>query len=274
MRRSTRTTALLILGLVAAACSSSNDAKPAKLCTPGAYVYCRCQDREEGTKLCNETGTAFGACEPCESATNPEVPDPGSSSSSSSGWVPPPDGGPPKADCGDGIVEAGEDCDDRNTDNADGCDTRCKLAGFDPPQTVACPGLEVHVWGGTHEPTIAGSTVGSGNRATTTTCTNQTGNSTTGGGASDRVFSVVAHATGTLTVAATDVNYDAFLYASETCASTGDVTTLACVNGANGTAVETLRFPVDAGKTYAVFVDGAGVGAGTTGNFRVTFSIR
>ncbi len=23
-------------------------------CTPGAYVFCRCQDRSEGTKLCQD----------------------------------------------------------------------------------------------------------------------------------------------------------------------------------------------------------------------------
>ena len=34
-------------------------------CTPGAYVFCRCADNSEGTKLCKADGT-FEACGPCE----------------------------------------------------------------------------------------------------------------------------------------------------------------------------------------------------------------
>jgi hypothetical protein len=34
----------------------------AKLCTPEANVFCRCDDRTEGTKECNATGTGFGPC--------------------------------------------------------------------------------------------------------------------------------------------------------------------------------------------------------------------
>lgn len=33
----------------------------ASVCTPGAYVFCRCADRSEGTKLCRKDGT-FDAC--------------------------------------------------------------------------------------------------------------------------------------------------------------------------------------------------------------------
>jgi len=34
-------------------------------CPPGAYVFCRCQDRSEGTKLCQQDGKTFSACQ-CE----------------------------------------------------------------------------------------------------------------------------------------------------------------------------------------------------------------
>ena len=31
-------------------------------CTPGSYVFCRCSDRSEGTKLCAADGNSFGPC--------------------------------------------------------------------------------------------------------------------------------------------------------------------------------------------------------------------
>lgn len=43
-------------------CSSSAAEKQDRLCTPGAYVFCRCADRSEGTKLCKEDGRSFEPC--------------------------------------------------------------------------------------------------------------------------------------------------------------------------------------------------------------------
>lgn len=260
-------------GALVLACAAETKAKDEKLCKPGAYVFCRCQDRQEGAKLCNESGDGYGKCEPCETDSNPEIIDPGSSSSSSGD--PFPDGGSsggPKGSCGDGIVQKGEDCDDKNTDDDDGCSTSCKLSGFNPPSSMNCPGLEVHVWGGAHEPTTTGSTKGSSNRQTKPSCTGQTGNDTAGGAAGDRIFQVVAHQTGTLNVTTSDTNYNNFLYVASACTA-GDVAYLACKNGVNGAGGETLTVPVEAGKTYYVFVDGAGTGTDKEGDFRVTFEI-
>jgi hypothetical protein len=33
-----------------------------EICDPGGYVFCRCQDRREGVKLCTD-GTNYGPCE-------------------------------------------------------------------------------------------------------------------------------------------------------------------------------------------------------------------
>jgi hypothetical protein len=173
-------------------------------------------------------------------------------------------------------VQNGEDCDDKNTVETDGCDTNCKLAGTNPAATNNCPGLEVHVWGGAHKPTLTGSTTGAPKRGVTPTCTNQPANSTSGAAGGDRVFRVVAHKTGTLTVKVTDNNYDAFLFvvADGKCLSANsNFEYLACRNGANGAAAETLSVPVNAGSQYHVFVDGAGIGSDNEGNFRVTFEI-
>jgi cysteine-rich repeat protein len=269
-----------LLAAVVFGCSAETKAKNEKLCTPGAYVFCRCQDRQEGAKLCNETGDGFGKCEPCETDTNPEI-DPGGTSSSGGSSGDPfteDDGGTTEggggANCGNGVVDNGEDCDDKNSVDTDGCDTNCKLAGLNPAATNNCPGLEVHVWGGAHKPTTTGSTNGSGNRAVTPNCTNQPANPTSGAAAADRVFKVVAHKTGTLNVKVTDNNYDSFLYvvADGKCTGT-NVEYLACRNGVNGAGAETISVPVNAGSTYHVFIDGAGIGTDKEGNFRVTFEI-
>ncbi|MBI5489545.1 MAG: hypothetical protein HY905_19590 [Deltaproteobacteria bacterium] len=44
--------------------------------------------------------------------------------------LPPPAEGP---QCGDGVVDEGEECDDRNRLNGDGCDWLCRLGDGDPP---------------------------------------------------------------------------------------------------------------------------------------------
>lgn len=66
------TLALLVLAAalaqVANGCESSNAGHTgaARLCTPGANVFCNCVGgKESGTKVCNDSGQSFGPCEPC-----------------------------------------------------------------------------------------------------------------------------------------------------------------------------------------------------------------
>jgi len=269
--------ATLALGVVSLllACTTKPKAKVDRECQPGAYVFCRCQDRQEGSKLCGDDGQSFGDCEPCESYGNPEGPlepgDPGFEDPfpEDDGGIDDDSGGV-NASCGNGIVENGEDCDDENSNETDGCDSSCKLAGPTPFATNACPGLEVHVWGGAHKPTLASTTVGSGNRHVTPSCT--TTAPTTGAAPADRVFKVTAHKKGMLEVATSDVSYNVFLWASEACAP-NENTAIACVNEVAGVGAETMTFPVENGKSYHVFVDGSGAGNTGHGNFTVTFSI-
>jgi cysteine-rich repeat protein len=272
--------ALLAVGVVTAlfACTATPAVKEERLCAPGDYVFCRCRDREEGSKLCKDDGVSFGPCEPCESLENPEGPlepgDPGNPFEDDSGI----EAGVEKPKtCGNGIVESGEDCDDDNTNETDGCDTGCKLAGLAPQNSNACPGLAVHVWGGAHTPTVSGTTAGSGNRTATPICGPSSGSIDTSGAAGpDRVYEVVAHKTGTLTVAVTDTDYNAFVYVSESCGP-GNIQQVACSNKVDGAGNETVSLPVEADKKYYVFVDGSlPKNLDTTklqGTYRVTFSI-
>ena len=64
-------------------------------------------------------------------------------------------------------------------DDTDGCDKNCKLAGTKPPKTISCPGLDVHVWGGAHKPSLASTTEGGGTHSApggTAICGSSTGN--------------------------------------------------------------------------------------------------
>ncbi|MBS2012066.1 MAG: hypothetical protein JST00_04220 [Deltaproteobacteria bacterium] len=222
--------------------------------------------------MCNEDGQTFGKCEPCESDTNPEVPiDPEPEEDGGTK-----DGSTTPTSCGDKIVQEGEDCDDGNKVNDDGCDDKCKLAGNDPVASRGCPGLDVHVWG--KPVTWTSTTVGSTNTGSTApNCTESADAGvgtfpTTGSAASDRVLKVTAHRTGTMTVVTSDTDYNSFIYASETCVGTNNPW-IRCSNKNNGVGGETMTFPVTAGKVYAVFIDGAGI-SGQQGAFRVTLSIQ
>jgi hypothetical protein len=108
-------------------------------------------------------------------------------------------------------------------------------------------------------------------------CPSSAGNTPTSGAAGpDRVFQVFAHKSGMMTVSVTDTNFNTFLYAADACPA-DDVVWFACSNKIDGIGGETLTFPVDTGKSYFVFVDGALPStldqSLLQGTFRVTFSI-
>jgi cysteine-rich repeat protein len=230
-------------------------------------VFCRCQNRDEGTKLCNDDGHSFGKCDPCETPTNPVLPDPtpGVDAGDLDAPVVPP------ATCGDKIVQDGEDCDDGNKVEVDGCDSTCHLSGTNPLGTRSCPGLETHVW--SKPVTYVGTTVGSTfTGSLSPNCKSDGVNPTSGASGSDRVFNVTAHKTGTMTVTTTDTDYDCLLYVTQSCTTT-PITYLTCAHNTIGVGGETMTFPVTAGKSYSVFVDGAGI-TKPQGVFRLTVSIQ
>ena len=262
--------ALLLGSLLTAACSSTSSATPSgssdKVCTPGAYVYCRCQNRDEGTKLCQDDGKGFDACLPCESDSNPE------DTSYQGPYVPstPNDAGTTAGKCGDKIVTEGEACDDGNTNETDGCDSSCKLAGTDVLSSRSCPGMPVHVFGAAVQFTTT--TVGAPNTTSVQTgCPSAGAVATTGASAADRIFSVTAHKTGTLEVSTTDTTFDNWIYiVAGDCTAGVQASYLVCANKTAGTGGETASTPVEAGKTYSVVVDGV---VNAQGAFRITMEI-
>lgn len=265
-------TALFIIAnvaLLAGACSSKTVETTPNRCPPGRLVYCRCADMSEGSKTCNASGTGFDEpCNPC-SADNPEVEE---SDEPFPGLLDAGDGSveEPADTCGDGVVQDGEDCDDGNGDEEDGCDASCRLAGVDPASSRTCPGLDVHVWSA--PVTWTSTTDGSPNTATASPACAGGGTTTTGSTAPDRVLRVTAHRSGTMTVATTGASFNCFLHAARECVS-GTNTTIACANNRAAIGDETMTLPVESGATYTVFIDGAGISQ-QQGAFGVSLSIR
>lgn len=70
----------LLGSAAAAACSTTNGSGSAApttgtKCTAGNFVFCRCADRSEGTKLCRPDGISFDDCV-CDGTGGPITPDP------------------------------------------------------------------------------------------------------------------------------------------------------------------------------------------------------
>ena len=54
--------AIASVAIVEAGCGKDSGSSEPRLCTPGNFVFCRCADRSEGTKLCTVDGAAFEEC--------------------------------------------------------------------------------------------------------------------------------------------------------------------------------------------------------------------
>jgi len=163
------------------------------------------------------------------------------------------------ATCGDGKVEPGELCDDGNLVSADGCSGTCQIEG----QT--CGGaIAVALALGTK--TFTGTTVGGGLHAAA--CASA---------APDRVYAVTAASTGFVTASLTraGTSFASVLYARTAC---DDLATgILCADNKDPAGVtplfggEALSFPVAAGQTVFVFVDGAA--AGDAGNYELVLDL-
>ena len=258
---------LLAAALVVAsawACSSSAGSTPKGVCPPGKSVFCRCQDRSEGSKTCNDDGSGYSPCDPCIGGELIED-DGGGFEPFDSGE--PADSGTPTG-CGNGTIEPGEQCDDKNTKSGDGCSSSCKPDG-NPESARTCPGMPIDVWD------VAVDYDGTTATYSTTfkaqpACGPDGGATAAGSTAPDRVFKVTPHKTGTLTISVSKPAFDVMIYASATCAP-DMVHAGACTNARTGTGDETLSVPVTDGKGVYVVVDGAA--ANQSGAFHVRFAV-
>lgn len=155
--------------------------------------------------------------------------------------------------CGNGVVEAGEQCDDGNVTNGDGCDENCQIEtvdGCDSPTRIPAAG-------GTFNGTTSGFGV-------------QAGTCPSGGTglAPDAVFEWTPSASGTASIDTFGSDYDTVLYIRAADCAAG--TELACNDDAAGSRQSAISPTVSAGTTYFIFVDGYG---GASGNFTLTVTL-
>ncbi len=148
------------------------------------------------------------------------------------------------AQCGNGLLDGGEGCDDANSLPGDGCANDCTLEPAGAEDT--CPGEVLTLT--QQGPNWVGS-VYSGT-ANLTTGMSATGCTSAG---ADAVFAITAPMDGVLQATLPQAVFNASLYARDTCVTTG--TPLVCANDNAGAGLESIAFPVASGMTYYVVVD-------------------
>jgi cysteine-rich repeat protein len=147
--------------------------------------------------------------------------------------------------CGDLVVTTGEECDDGNTANGDGCDSTCKaepIVGVD-----TCPGAKITLTG-------TGATPRTATIKMSTTTLSPDYVSTCGGNSRDGVFQVIPDASGELELQLSG-GFNTNLYARSICDKVLSEYGCAYANDFT-TGTRLLKFPVSAKTPIYVFVDG------------------
>jgi cysteine-rich repeat protein len=159
--------------------------------------------------------------------------------------------------CGDGVVDAPEQCDDANPTPADGCGPTCLEEHPDD-----CPGTPIALAPGTF--TVTGTTVGANDSMQDSGDAGSCNGSWPG---VDLVYAVTPSVGGTLTVTLNSDYGVHYLHARTACPA-GPV--VDCDFGVSADVDDTLGFAVAAGGTYFVVVDSWG---GTSGSFTLTLQL-
>jgi cysteine-rich repeat protein len=170
--------------------------------------------------------------------------------------------------CGDDAVNTGEECDDGNTLDDDGCDSACALE--DPSLFDECDGEQIPIALGEDEVRTAGTT-GYVDNYDATTCAGGVGV-----GGPDYVFEIAPSTNGNLvakigyeTDGTTSIcgtaglidpgcwDYVLWAYGPDTCVDPGGAAEIECVDDqAEAYVPEQISFPVTGGDTYYIVVDG------------------
>lgn len=219
--------ALALLGVVVSiqACSADSSAtSESRLCTPGAYVFCRCADTSPGTKLCKDDGRAFEVCTS------------GGSAECKGGEIDDPDTGKDVDENGNVIPPPGEE---------------------KPPVTndlETCPGKPTAVGGA--DVVITGDTTGARDDQK-----GKAGACIAGSGGGDHVYRIQATGTGQLSVKVQGEGaLNPTVYLRSTC---GDENSqIACAETTGAAGLEQLTTNVVTGREYFLVVDSASGSAG------------
>jgi cysteine-rich repeat protein len=202
-------------------------------------------------------GTTIGPGD--DAGSSLPVPDGGSKGDGGSIDVMPDGGRPAGGKCGNFKQETGEDCDDGNTNDNDGCSGSCKLESAFEGDT--CPGKTIAL---TTTSTLSTGTVS----GSTSPAFNQYGSACGGGSGKDVVYSFTPTTSGKAIVKLT-ANYPAILSTRSTCEVS--TTESKCTDIAEPTGgTTTMEIPVFKDTPAFLFVDGYG---GSSGTFTIDIQI-
>jgi len=219
-------------------CGASTEATPGGIhCTPGNYVFCRCQDRAEGTKLCRDDGVSFEACTTGAS----------------------------------GECVGGEDLTDPGTGTPvppDQIPTPPQEAGAPGSPVDACPGKPIAVTPGAAI-VVDGDTTGAASDLQ-----GRPGACAVGGGGPDHVYDLVPTGSGSLDIQVQGMDaLNPLIYLRSTC--TEEASQSECAPPLGAGKLVKIQANVLTGQHYYLVVDGASGSAGkykltlklTTGSF-------
>lgn len=157
------------------------------------------------------------------------------------------------AACGNGLLDSGEECDDGNTNDGDGCSATC--TALRDPSTYTCPGKLLRLEGAAPGPRSLSI------RGTTAPLPGETlPDSKSKSCGADKVPDVVYQVTSDIdgwAIARVKGVFNSTLSVRATCTATTD---LACVKAAGGTGEEVLAFAMNKETPYFLVVDGTAVG--------------
>jgi cysteine-rich repeat protein len=154
--------------------------------------------------------------------------------------------------CGDGLISAGEQCDDGNVMDNDGCSAGCQIEAL--VDNDVCPGHVINLTGSGTDPRVGVATTDTGPLAA-----NYAGSC--GGNTRDAVYVVTPDVAGTLTAKLTG-NYQSVLYGRTACADAATQT--GCDDTASVTGSRDISFAVNANTPYYLFVDGLSGSSGVS----------
>jgi len=220
----------LFVGTQGCSALSADATKEDRVCTPGAYVFCRCADRAEGTKLCKNDGKTFEAC-----------------STDGSG------------ECAGGEIEdpdTGKEVDE-NGDPKDPGDDKIENKNGSPIE--ACPGKSTAISPNV-EVKIEGDTTGAKDDGK-----GKAGACAQGSGGADHVYHLIPSGTGSIDIKVQGSGgMNPLWYVRSTC--TDEASQVVCAPAGAG-AIASQKVSVVTGRDYYLFVDGA---SGSAGKYTVT----
>jgi cysteine-rich repeat protein len=224
-----------VVALTEACILDESAAKDDPLCVPGAYVFCRCADRAQGTKLCKADGNSFEACTT------------GSSGACSGGEIADPRTNQP--------VEVPKQ---------DPAGIGTTLAPDAPNALDACPGKPTAVLPNIEEQLEGDTTAATTDRAA------RPGACLVGQGAKDQVYALVPTGSGSLRMTIRAAAPSALVPLAYIRTSCEDAAAQAACAPPLPDKTASLELNVQTGKPYFLFVDGA---SGTTGKYTVTMKL-